>query len=106
MEARVPTVPISKFEHRVAQWAKHLKKTRQPLEISQHGRSDIVVLDQQTFQEWQLDRERLQALEIKLLVDAGERDIAAGRVYTHEQVGRMLRSNSLPQASRRRKRRS
>ena len=71
----MPTVPISKFEHRVARWAKHLKKTRQPLEI-------------------------------KLLVDAGERDVAAGRVYTHEQVGRMLRSNSLPRASRRRKRRS
>lgn len=102
----MPTVPISKFEHRVAKWAKHLKKTRQPLEVSQHGRADIVVLDQQTFQEWQSDRERLQALEIKLLVDAGERDIAAGRVFSHEEVGRMLRNKSSRRSRRRQKTRS
>lgn len=98
----MPTIPISKFEHRVAKWVKHVKKLRQPLEISQHGRTDIVVLDQQTFQEWQSDRERLQALEIKLLVDAGERDIAAGRVLSHEQVGRILRKKPPRRNSRRR----
>lgn len=99
----MPTIPISQFEHRVAKWAKHLKKVRLPLEISQHGRADIVVLDQQTFQEWQSDRERLQALEIKLLVDAGERDLAAGRVLSHAQVGRRLRDKTSRRATRRRK---
>jgi PHD/YefM family antitoxin component YafN of YafNO toxin-antitoxin module len=83
-------IPISEFEHRVAQWVEHLRKTREPLEITQRGHANLVVMDKDTYEEWKADRERLQALEIKVLVEAGERDIAAGRVYSHQQVGRML----------------
>jgi PHD/YefM family antitoxin component YafN of YafNO toxin-antitoxin module len=86
----MPAIPISEFEHRVARWVEHLRKTREPLEITQRGRANLVVMDKETFEEWKADRERLQALEIKVLVEAGERDIAAGRVHSHEQVGKML----------------
>lgn len=84
----MPSVPISQFEHRVARWASRLKKNREPLEISQHGYTSLVVLDKDTFEEWKADRERLQALEILLLVQEGERAIAKGRVLSHEAVGR------------------
>ena len=85
------TVPISEFEHRVARWATELRKTREPLEISQRGRASLVVLDKQTFDDWTADRERLQAMEIKLLVDAGTRAFARGRSVTHTEVAKRLR---------------
>jgi len=97
----MPTIPISEFEHRVARWVEHLQKTREPLEISQRGRTHIVVLDKATFEEWKADRERLQALEIKLLVQEGERAFARGRFYSHEEVDKRLRASG-----RRRKRKS
>jgi PHD/YefM family antitoxin component YafN of YafNO toxin-antitoxin module len=87
----MPTVPISQFEHRVAQWSDELKRTREPLEISQRGNIALVVLDRETFEEWKNDRERLQALEIRLLVDAGERAARAGKVKSHAAVGRLVR---------------
>jgi PHD/YefM family antitoxin component YafN of YafNO toxin-antitoxin module len=85
------TVPISDFEHRVAQWATRIQKTREPLEVLQRGRSHIVVLDKQTFDEWKAERERLQALEIKLLVDEGARAFSRGRSRSHQAVGKLLR---------------
>lgn len=95
------TVPISEFEHRVAKWIAHMEKTREPLEVSQRGHAKLVVMDKTTFEELKDERERLRALEIKLLVEAGERDIAAGRLLTQEQVERMAR-----QKPRRRRRKS
>lgn len=83
-------IPISQFEHRVARWATELRRTREPLEVSQRGVTKLVVLDLETFQQWKADRERLQALEIKLLVDAGEQAFARGDFQSHEQVGRAL----------------
>lgn len=94
-------VPISEFEHRVAKWIAHMEKTREPLEVSQRGHTKLVVMDKTTFEELKEERERLRALEIKLLVEAGERDIAAGKLLTHEQVERMAR-----QKPRRRRRKS
>ena len=81
-------VPISEFEHRVAKWIAHLEKTREPLEISQRGRTKMVAMDAATYEEWKKSRELLQALEIKLLVEEGERAIREGRFKTHEEVGR------------------
>lgn len=85
------SIPISEFEHRVARWIAHLERTREPLEILQRGRGKVVVLDKSTFEEFKSDRERLQALEIKLLVEEGERAYKEGRFVTHEEVGRRLR---------------
>ena len=96
----MPTIPISEFEHRVARWVEHLQKTREPLEISQRGRTHIVVLDKATFEEWKADRERAQALEIKLLVQEGERAFKRGRFRNHEDVGKRLRT---PRQRRKRK---
>lgn len=81
-------VPISEFEHRVAKWIAHLEKTRQPLEISQRGRTKIVALDAASYEQLKADQELLRALEIKLLVEAGDRAIREGRTMTHEEVGR------------------
>lgn len=83
-------IPISQFEHRVARWANEVKRTREPLEVSQRGVTQLVVLDRETFEEWKADRERLQALEIKLLVDAGEESFRRDTAVSHEQVGRTL----------------
>ena len=93
-------VPISEFEHRVAKWIAHLEKTRQPLEISQRGRTKIVALDAASYEQLKADQELLRAIEIKLLIEAGERDVAKGRLLTQEQVERMALGD------RRKKRRS
>jgi len=97
----MPSIPISEFEHRVAKWAKVLSKTREPLEITQRGRTNLVVMDKASYDQIQQDRLRMQALEIKLLVDAAERDIAEGRVYTQEEVEGRLRK--LDRKAKRRK---
>ncbi len=88
------SVPISEFEHKVARWADHLKKTREPLEVSQRGATHIVVLDKATFDELKADRERLQALEIRLLIDEGERAFARGETVSHAAVGKRLRAGA------------
>lgn len=84
------SVPISQFEHRVARWSKELERTRAPLEVSQRGVTRLVVLDRETFEEWKADRERLQALEIRMLVTAGEDAFRGGKYQSHEEVGRSL----------------
>lgn len=84
------SVPISQFEHRVARWTKEVERSREPLEVSQRGVTRLVVLDRQTFEEWKADRERLQALEIRLLVDAGEAAFRRGKFKSHEEVGQLL----------------
>lgn len=84
------SVPISKFEHRVARWASRLHKERKPLRVTQRGETSLVVFPKDVYREFIDEMEKLKALEIRLLIAAGERDIALGRVYTHQQVGRML----------------
>lgn len=90
--APLDTIPISQFEHRVAKWAARLRKQRKPLHVTQRGRASLVVLTKEQFDELQADRQRAQALEIRMLIAAGERDIAAGRVYTQKQVEKRLRA--------------
>lgn len=84
-------IPISEFEHRVARWVIRLKKQREPLHITQRGKPALVVLSQDLFEEWTAERQKAQAFELRMLIEAGERDIAAGRVYTQEQVEKRLR---------------
>ncbi len=95
----MPSVPISEFEHRVAKWAKVLSKTRKPLEITQRGRTNLVVMHKATYDQIQKELLQKQALEIKLLVEEGERAIREGRYYTQEQVEKMFR---VPRRRRRR----
>lgn len=89
-EDPLDTIPISQFEHRVAKWAARLKRERKPLRITQRGETTLVVFPKDLFVEWAADREKTQALELRLLIAAGERDFALGRYHTHEEVGRML----------------
>lgn len=84
------SVPISQFEHRVARWTKELERSREPLEVSQHGVTKLVVFDRQTFEVWKAGQERLRALEIRLLVTAGEEAFRRGAFKSHAQVGAML----------------
>lgn len=84
------SIAISEFEHRVAKWAVRLKKSREPLEVMQRGKTGLVVLDKETYDQWVVDRERLQALEVKFLVEEGERAFRRGRVLSHEAVGKRL----------------
>ncbi len=86
----MPAVPISEFEHRVAKWIAHMEKTREPLEVSQRGRTKMVAMDAATYEKWKKAWERIQALEIKLLVEAGERAVREGRYKTHEEVERQF----------------
>lgn len=81
-------VALTALGRRLAEDADFL--TRGMLDVSQRGVTKLVVLDRETFEQWKADRERLQALEIKLLVDAGEEAFRGGKYVTHEQLGRKL----------------
>lgn len=50
-----------------------------------------MVLDKSAFDELQADRLRMQAMEIKLLIEEGEKAIREGRFYTQEQVEEMFK---------------
>ena len=83
-------IPISQFEHRVAHWAARIRKQRRPLHITQRGKTSLVVVSKDLFDQWQRQQEELQALEIKLLIEAGDRAFREGKFVTHEEVGRRL----------------
>lgn len=95
------SVPISKFEHRVARWASRLRKEGRALRVTQRGETSVIVLPEQVYEELQKDKAEKEALQIKALIEAGDRAFREGRFVTHEEVGRRL--GLLPARKRRRK---
>lgn len=93
----MPSVPISEFEGRVARWAARLRKSQDPVEVTQRGKPTLVILNKEAY-----DRlvSYLNALEIKLLVEAGERAFAEGRFITHEEMTRRLQARERSERNR------
>ena len=73
-------VPISDLRTRAAQIIERAHQTGHPVLVTQHGRSAAVLLD---VAEYQRQQTRMALLE---QVALGKRDVAAGRVYTQEQI--------------------
>jgi len=73
-------VPISDLRTKAAQIIGRAHQTRQPVLVTQRGRSAVVLLD---VAEYQRQQRRMALLEHIAL---GKRDVAAGRTYTQEQI--------------------
>lgn len=84
-------VPVSDLRTKAAQIIDRVHQTRQPVLVTQRGRSAAVLLD---VAEYQRQQRRMALLEHIAL---GKRDVAAGRTYTQEQIeaelGEWLKQN-------------
>lgn len=73
-------VPISDLRTKASQIIARAQRTKQPVLVTQRGRSAIVLLD---VTEYQRQQRKMALLEH---IAAGKRDVAAGRVYSQEQI--------------------
>ncbi len=79
-------VPIAEFKAQSASWLEHVRTSGHPVVITQNGRPAGVLISPEEF-----DRIQHQSLEfIRGEIRAGEAAIAAGRLYTSEEVKRHL----------------
>ena len=62
-----------------------LERDKEPIMITQHGLPSAYLVDVESFE---LQQRRMAILEG---IARGERDIAEGNVYTHEEVGEMIK---------------
>jgi prevent-host-death family protein len=73
-------VLISDLRTKAAQIIERIHQTGRPILVTQHGRSTAVLLD---VAEYQRQQRRMALLE---QIALSKRDVAAGRVYTQEQI--------------------
>ena len=73
-------VPLSDLRRRATQIIARIRRTKQPVLVTQRGRSAIVLLDVAEYQRWQTKMALLEHIAL------GKRDVAAGRVYSQEQI--------------------
>ena len=80
--------PLSEFRRKSADFIKRLKTDKQPIVLTQHGKSAAVLLD---VSEYERFTRKMQMLED--LLDA-KQDVADGKIYTvqeaRERVGKHL----------------
>jgi antitoxin YefM len=78
--------PVTEFRANAAQVIEQVQETREPVILTQHGRSAAVLLDVDSY-ERMID-------ELALLRDVrlAEKQIAAGNVRSHSTVAKALRA--------------
>ena len=76
--------PLSEFRANAAKFVKQVKETKRPLILTQHGKSSAVLLDVAAYQAL------IEKLELIQEIQIGEKQIAEGKYYTHEQVKQRL----------------
>jgi prevent-host-death family protein len=82
--ARPLTKPVTEVKRHATEILAQLQRSREPIVITEHGRSAAVLLDVETFDELQ---NRLELLEG---ITRGERALAEGRVVSHKEAKRRL----------------
>ncbi len=76
--------PLSEFRANSANFIKHIKKTKRPLILTQHGKSSAVLVD---VTEYQATIEKLELLqEIQL----AEKQIVEGKTLSNTQVKKRI----------------
>ena len=83
--ARPVTKPVTEVKRHATEILAQLQQSREPIVITEHGRSAAVLVDVETFDRLQ---DRLALLEG---ITRGERAFAEGRVVSHEEAKRRLR---------------
>jgi prevent-host-death family protein len=76
--------PISYIKANAAEVLKQVNETRSPIVITQNGESKAVLMDAGSYQEL------MDAMAMLKIIAMGEKDIAEGRVLTHEDVKKRL----------------
>jgi len=74
---------LTDFQRNARAYIQHVTDTKDPIAITVNGKAEVVVQDAQSYQAMvdQLDRMKLIAA-----IREAEEDIAAGRVFTSEEV--------------------
>lgn len=80
----MPTKPVTEVKRHATEIIANLQRSREPLVITEHGRSAAVLVDVETFDSM---HSRLALLEG---IARGERAFSEGRVVSHEQAKRRL----------------
>ncbi|MGE4267974.1 MAG: type II toxin-antitoxin system Phd/YefM family antitoxin [Deferribacterales bacterium] len=76
--------PISYIKANAAEVLKQVNETRSPIVITQNGESKAVLMDAGSYQEM------MDAMAMLKIIAMGEKDIAEGRVSSHEDVKKRL----------------
>jgi prevent-host-death family protein len=78
--------PLSEFRAQSAAFIEHIRTTRKPMILTQHGRSAAVLLDIDAYEELMHEMEFLRD------VRTSEEEVAAHQGIDHETVATRLRS--------------
>lgn len=78
--------PMTELKRNTAETLAELAATREPMVITQHGKAAGVLVDVETWEAQQREREMLAGIA------RGEADIRAGRIVKHEDVVARLRA--------------
>ncbi len=76
--------PISYIKANAAEVLRQVNETRSPIVITQNGESKAVLMDAGSYQEM------MDAMAMLKIIAIGEKDIAEGRVSSHEDVKKRL----------------
>lgn len=80
--------PVSEFRANAAKFIDQVRTTKEPVIITQHGRSAAVLVDIDVFEGL------VEELEMRRSIERGLADVAAGRVHEHEDVKKWLRARA------------
>ena len=75
---------VTTLKRRATELIDEVSREKEPIMITRHGLPSAYLIDVETF-EWQ--QRRIELLEA---IARGERDVAEGRVVSHEQAKRRL----------------
>ncbi len=78
--------PVSEFRSKAAGFITQVHNTKRPLVITQNGKSAAVLLDVATYDSM------VEKLELLQDVDAGSKQIEAGKGITHSEAHNIVRS--------------
>ncbi len=80
-------IPLSSFRSEMTRLMSQTRQTHRPIVVTQNGRASNVFLDVEDYQKL------IDKLDLMMDIYKGERDIAAGRVHSTDEVRRAIASD-------------
>ena len=78
--------PISYVKSHTAEVMKQVREKNNPMVITQNGEAKAVLMDVKQYQNI------VNAINLMKILSIGEKDLKKGRVYTHEELKRKLKT--------------
>lgn len=85
---RLEEIPLTDFQRNVRVYIRHVMETQEPIALTVGGEAEVVVQDVQSY-EAMLDQ--IERMKFIAAIREAEEDIAAGRVFTSEEVFSAIR---------------